>query len=83
MGGLFRAPKPVVIDSPSPPAQANSIAASTAQTEAAAEDAAREARLRAAERARRGLAGTIVTGARGVLDPLPAAPLPRKTLLGE
>jgi hypothetical protein len=40
------------------------------------------ARLRAVERARRGLSGTIATSARGVLDPLPAA-LQRKTLLGE
>lgn len=82
MGGLFRAPRPVVIEAPSPATQAETIAASNAQTGAAAEDAARAARLRAVESARRGLSGTIVTGARGVLDPLPTA-LRRKTLLGE
>ncbi|HEV7267822.1 MAG TPA: hypothetical protein VGN83_23390 [Falsiroseomonas sp.] len=82
MGGLFRAPKPVVIEPPPEPAQAESLAASSAQAEVAADDAGREARLRAVERARRGLTGTIATSARGVLDPLPAA-LRRKTLLGE
>ena len=46
------------------------------------EDTAREARLRALERARRGLPGTIATSARGVLDPAPAFAA-RKTLLGE
>lgn len=82
MGGLFRAPRPVVIEAPPSAAQAASVAESNAQTEAAADDAARAARLRALDRARRGLAGTVVTGARGVLDPLPAL-LQRKTLLGE
>jgi hypothetical protein len=82
MGGLFSAPKPVVIEAPPQTAQAETVAASIAQSEAAAEDAGRAARLRAVERARRGLAGTIATSARGVLDPVPAA-LQRKTLLGE
>lgn len=81
MGGLFRAPKPVVIEA-APGAQAESVAQSSAQTEAAAEEAANAARLRAVERARRGLSGTIATGPRGVLDPLPAF-AQRKTLLGE
>ena len=82
MGGLFSAPKPVVIDAPSDAAQAANIAASTAVTEAAAEEAGRAARLRAVERARLGLSGTVATSARGVLDPAPAF-LQRKTLLGE
>ncbi|WP_137179445.1 hypothetical protein [Roseomonas sp. AR75] len=82
MGGLFRAPKPVVIDSPPPEVQAESVAQSNAQTAAAAETAERAARQRAVERARRGIAGTIATSPRGVLAPLPAA-LQRKTLLGE
>ena len=82
MGGLFRAPKPVVIDAPPQAAQAQSVGQTAAQTEAAAEQASREARLRAVERARSGLGGTIATSARGVLDPLPAV-LRRKTLLGE
>ena len=81
MGGLLRAPKPVVIE-PAPDAQAETVAQSAAQSEAAAEDAARAARLRAVERARRGLAGTIATGERGVLAPLPSFAT-RKTLLGE
>jgi hypothetical protein len=82
MGGLFSAPKPVVIEPPREAAQAQAVAQSAAQTEAAAEDAERAARIRAVERARRGLAGTIATSARGVLDPLPAF-AQRKTLLGE
>lgn len=82
MGGLFRAPKPVVIAAPPEPAQAQSVAESAAQSGAAAEEAARQARLAALDRARRGLGGTIATSARGVLDPLPAS-LRRKTLLGE
>jgi hypothetical protein len=82
MGGLFRAPKPVVIEAPADPVQAQSVAQGATQTSAAADSAAREARLRAVERARLGLGGTIATSARGVLDPAPAS-LRRKTLLGE
>jgi hypothetical protein len=50
-----------------------------APTPAATEEAAR---TDARSRARRGIAGTIVTGARGALAPLPAT-LPRRSLLGE
>lgn len=82
MGGLFRAPKPVVFEAPPPEAQAASVAQSNAQSAAAAENAARDARQRAVERARRGIAGTVATSARGVLAPLPAI-AQRKTLLGE
>jgi len=82
MGGLFRAPKPVTIEPPAPPVQAQSVAAVTAQSEADADAAGRDARLKAIARARRGLPGTIATGERGVLDPLPAFAT-RKTLLGE
>jgi hypothetical protein len=82
MGGLFRAPKPVAIEPPTASAQAGNVAESAAETDAAAEEAGRAARLKAVERARRGLAGTIVTGSRGVLDPMPAFAA-RKTLLGE
>ena len=81
MGGLFRAPKPAAIEPPSAPAQAENVAESAPETAAAAEEAGRAARLKAVERARRGLAGTVVTGGRGVLDPMPA--FARKTLLGE
>ena len=82
MGGLFRAPKPVVVEATPASTQVETVAETTARTEAAAEDAGRAARLRAVERARRGLSGTIATGPRGVLDPAPAF-LQRKTLLGE
>ncbi|MCQ4159766.1 hypothetical protein NON00_07475 [Roseomonas sp. GC11] len=77
MGGLFRAPKPVVVTTP--PA-ATPSASTTASPEAVAETA----RVDSQERARRGLAGTIATSARGVLDPVPARLAgTRKTLLGE
>ncbi len=82
MGGLFSAPKPVVIPATPEPVQQAAVTQTAAQTEAAAEDAERQARLRAVERARRGLSGTIATSARGVLAALPDG-LSRKTLLGE
>jgi len=82
MGGLFRAPKPAAIEPPTASAQAENVADSAAETAAAAEEAGRAARLKAVERARRGLAGTVVTSGRGVLDPMPAFAA-RKTLLGE
>ena len=82
MGGLLRAPKPKVIEPPAPPAQAESVQASAAQTGAAADRAQSDARLEALARARRGLPGTIVTSARGVLDPMPAF-TGRKNLLGD
>jgi predicted oxidoreductase len=85
MGGLFSAPKPVAVQ-PAPvemPQQQQQAAVETAaRTEAVAETASRDARVKAVERARRGLAGTIVTSARGVLDPAPAFAA-RKSLLGE
>jgi hypothetical protein len=82
MGGIFRAPKPTVIEAPAPQVQAETVAQTAAQTAAAVEDAGRAARAAAVERARRGIAGTIATSPRGVLDPLPFA-AQRKTLLGE
>lgn len=82
MGGMFRAPKPIEVEAPPAPVQAATVAATAAQTEAAAEDAGRAARIRAVERARRGLAGTIATSDRGVLAPLSGLGT-RKTLLGE
>ncbi|MGX9962225.1 hypothetical protein ACVFYP_02820 [Roseomonas sp. F4] len=81
MGGLFKAPQPVVSAEDTNLAT-QSAAEKTAATEAAAEDATQQARQRALERARRGLAGTIATSARGVLDPAPAFAA-RKNLLGE
>ena len=73
MGGLFRAPKPVIV--PPPPAPAPVAVVPT--PEAANQQAQAESRTRAA----RGLAGTIVTSDRGVLAPLPL--VARKSLLGE
>jgi hypothetical protein len=82
MGGLLKAPKPLVMAEPSPAARTETTAEATAQTAATADTAGREARIRAVERARRGLAGTVATSARGVLDPAPAFAA-RKSLLGE
>ncbi len=70
MGGLFRAPKPVVIPPPPPPELLPAPAA------------AEQARVAAHSRAARGRAGTILTSERGVVDGLPRD-LPRKSLLGE
>lgn len=78
MGGLLKAPKP----QPAPAAAAPDPAPAAEATATAAETATREAQARATERARRSLAGTIVTSPRGVLDPAPAFAA-RKTLLGE
>lgn len=72
MGGLFRAPKPAIVAAPQP-----EPAPPTPSPEQTGQEARAEARARAA----RGLAGTIVTSARGVLAPLPAPA--RKSLLGE
>ncbi|ONG55752.1 hypothetical protein BKE38_08785 [Pseudoroseomonas deserti] len=87
MGGLFRAPKPVVV-APTATADPTPVVASPSP-EAAAQTARADNQLRA----RRGLAGTIATSARGVLEEKPpAATAPalapglagaRKTLLGE
>ena len=90
MGGLFRAPKPVVV---APTATADSTPAASPSPEAVAQTARAENQ----QRARRGLAGTIATSARGVLEERPAAATvpalapglapglagARKTLLGE
>lgn len=85
MGGLFRAPKPVEIAAPpqqQQEQQEQAVAQAQAQVAATAEVEATEARRAATTRARRGLPGTIVTSARGVLTPLPTTAT-RKTLLGE
>lgn len=73
MGGLFSAPKPVVVPPPAPPAAAAAIAPAPAQV-------AEESRVEARARSRGGLTGTIATSAAGVLGALPVA---RKSLLGE
>jgi hypothetical protein len=79
MGGLFKAPKPVVVTASAPVAAAPAVA-SPADVAATAQ----AARVENQERAKRGLAGTVATSDRGVLQeaPRPAAAA-RKTLLGE
>ncbi|MBC4014558.1 hypothetical protein ACFQU2_23485 [Siccirubricoccus deserti] len=75
MGGLFRAPKPMIVQ---PAPTTTTAATSTPEQEAS------QARTEARARASRGLAGTIATSPRGVLDPLPALrAASRKSLLGE
>lgn len=76
MGGLFRAPKPVVVPAPTPQPSPEPV------SPAVADGAAEGARIEARQRARQGLSGTIATSARGVLAPLPL-PVARKSLLGE
>jgi len=75
MGGLFRAPKPVVV-TPTQPA-----AAPAGPTPEAAGQTARQENQ---QRSQRGLAGTVNTSARGVLEALPSGLASgRKNLLGE
>ncbi|MCW8085768.1 hypothetical protein [Sabulicella glaciei] len=75
MGGLFRAPKPLVIEAPPP------LAAAAAPAPAPAPDmVAEDARQAARSRATGGMAGTVATSSRGVLLPLSVT---RKSLLGE
>jgi hypothetical protein len=79
MGGLFSAPKPKVVAAPEPaPAPAPEVAAAP---EAAAQAAGAEARAENRARAARGIAGTVATSSRGVLEQLPG--LARKSLLGQ
>jgi hypothetical protein len=79
MGGLFSAPKPVIVEAPKP--EPAPPAAAPAAATAAAEQAGQEARQESRSRAARGLAGTIATSPRGVLEALPMTG--RKSLLGE
>ncbi|WP_149540461.1 hypothetical protein [Siccirubricoccus phaeus] len=82
MGGLFSSPRPVIVQPT--PAPAPTPAETISAAEAAAADAASQARSEARSRAARGIAGTIATSARGVLDPAPTLPAAaRKSLLGE
>ena len=73
MGGLFRAPKPVIVAPPPAPAPV-AVAPTPVQAQQAA-------LVESQARSRRGLEGTIATSDRGVLAPLPA--VARKSLLGE
>jgi hypothetical protein len=79
MGGLFRAPRPVVIA----PAAAPAPAPADAAPQQAAEETAAASRVEARERARRGLSGTIATSATGVLGARADFAASRRSLLGE
>ena len=79
MGGLFRAPKSVVI-APAPAPAAAPVAVAPPQ---AIEETAAAARVEARERSRRGLPGTIATSARGLLGARTDFAATRKSLLGE
>lgn len=79
MGGLFRAPKPVVIAPAAAPAPAQAAVA----PQQAIEETAAAARIEARDRARRGLSGTIATSAAGVLGARADFAATRKSLLGE
>ncbi|MBR0650435.1 hypothetical protein GXW78_12235 [Roseomonas terrae] len=78
MGGLFRAPKPVVVA----PAPAPATTVTTDPTQAA-EQAAATARAETRARSRNGLAGTVATSARGLLGARADFGATRKSLLGE
>ena len=77
MGGLMKAPKPVIVQPPAAPTPALVVQAAPASPD----QAASQQRIAAQEMARHGLQGLIATSPLGVLSP--AATLPRKALLGE
>ncbi len=79
MGGLFSAPKPKTVAPPQPPAAPDPAVA--AAPDAAAQATGAEARAENRVRAARGIAGTVATSSRGVLEQMPG--LARKSLLGE
>lgn len=79
MGGLFKAPKPVVIA----PTTTSTTTTPAADATQAAEEAATASRAEARSRASRGLAGTIATSGRGLLGARPDFAATRKSLLGE
>ena len=83
MGGLFSAPKPKIVapPEPAPAPTATPASAAAALESAAAQAAGEEARAENRARAARGVAGTVATSSRGVLEQLPG--LARKSLLGE
>ncbi len=73
MGGLFRTPKPVVVEAPPPPPAAAAVPAAPDPAQVAGQS-------RAESRARGGIAGTIATAPAGVLAPIAVS---RRSLLGE
>jgi len=79
MGGMFSAPKPKIVAPPQPAPEPAAVAA--ASEAAAAQAAGEQARAENRARAPRGIAGTVATSSRGVLEQLPG--LARKSLLGE
>ncbi len=81
MGGMFSAPKPKIVAPPQPAPEPAAAAAAATEAAAAAQAAGEEARAENRARASRGIAGTVATSSRGVLEQLPG--LARKSLLGE
>jgi len=79
MGGLFRAPKPTIVQ-PAPVAAPTPTVAPPSPT---AEQAGQQARAAAQTMAQSGIEGTIATSPTGVLTPLSAVAGARKSLLGE
>jgi hypothetical protein len=77
MGGLFRAPRPAVVEPQPPPSPAVPPPAP------APEQAAETARERTRQRSRQGIAGTIATSPRGLLEPAAPFLTQRRSLLGE
>ena len=75
MGGLFRTPKPVVVEAPAPAPAAAALPPAPAPAEVA-----EQARTEARARARGGIAGTVATAPTGVLAPIAVS---RRSLLGE
>ena len=73
MGGLFRAPKPMIVTPPE--------AIPPAATPPTPDQAAQQAQTAARAQSARGTAGLIATSPGGVLVPLPS--VARKSLLGE
>jgi hypothetical protein len=81
MGGMFSAPKPKIVAAPQAAAAPETAATAAVVESAAAQAAGDEARAENRARAARGIAGTVATSSRGVLEQLPG--LSRKSLLGE
>ena len=82
MGGLFRAPKPVIKATPAVQAEERRAKQRADRSRCRGRQERGAAAGGGACPRARGLSGTIATGPRGVLDPLPAF-AQRKTLLGE
>jgi hypothetical protein len=80
MGGLFKAPKPVIV----PPAPVPETVTTVAAPAPSAQQQGEQARAKAVADAQQGMEGLIATSPTGVLTTLPAAlTAGRKSLLGQ